>query len=328
MTELKEMETLFKVIDDTANILRNKLNCTYLEAVSETGENLFEKAILQEEVDDVTKKRVEKEYERVDIEKLSKESIRKAFQLAVLKGMKEATQPNHEMTPDAVSIFVGYFVQKLMDKKDEFSILDPAVGTGNLLTAILNGNSKKVRAYGSDVDELLVKLSYVNANLQHHEMEFFNQDSLQPLFVDPVDVVTVDLPVGYYPNDEGASTYRLRAEEGHSYAHYLFIEQSFRYLKEGGYLIALVPNNIFSGDEAKKLHAFIKEEGFIQGLLQLPLTMFKKEQHAKSIFIVQKKGATATPPSQALLVDLPSFSNKEAMSDIMSQINEWFTAKQ
>ncbi|WP_227633456.1 class I SAM-dependent methyltransferase, partial [Klebsiella pneumoniae] len=82
---------------------------------------------------------------------------------------------------------------------------------------------KKVRSYGVDADDLLLKLAYVNANLQQHEIQLFHQDSLKPLFIEPVDVVVCDLPIGYYPDDENAKSFHLHAKSGHSYAHYLFI---------------------------------------------------------------------------------------------------------
>ena len=59
------------------------------------------------------------------------------------------------------------------------------------------------------------------------------------------------------------------------------------------------------------------------GLLQLPVSMFKTK-NAKSIFVLQKKGANVTMPKQALLVELPKFSNMKAMEDIMDQLNTWF----
>ncbi|MFC3883235.1 class I SAM-dependent methyltransferase [Bacillus songklensis] len=328
MNGLTQMEELFGVIDQTAIILRKELQCSYLEAVAETGENLFHETVLQNELDEVTQKRLEKEYDKIKLNKYDKETIRKAYQLAILKGMKEATQPNHQMTPDAVGLFMSYLIRKLMAGKKDYSILDPAVGTGNLLTTVLNYEELKAKqAYGIDVDDLLIKLAYVNANLQEHPVQLFNQDSLQPLFIDPVDLVVCDLPVGYYPNDMGAASYKVKAQEGLSYAHHLFIEQSLNYTKPGGYVMVLVPNNLFETEQAPCLHEFLKEEAVIQGLIQLPLSLFKNENSAKSIFILQKKGEGVVPPKQALLVELPKFTNKEAMNQIMTEIDKWFRAK-
>ncbi len=54
------MEKLFTVIDETATLLQEELKCSYLEAVAETGENLFHGDVLQEEVNELLKKRLKK----------------------------------------------------------------------------------------------------------------------------------------------------------------------------------------------------------------------------------------------------------------------------
>ncbi|KLA24445.1 class I SAM-dependent methyltransferase [Bacillus cereus] len=320
------VETLFSIFDSSAVVLRKELDVTYLEALVETGDNLFEGAILQEELSESAIERLNREYSTFNEETYKGEEIRKAFQLAILKGMKEGVQANHEMTPDAVGMFMSYLFHKFMQGQNEITVLDPAIGTGNLMTTVFNSAKEglAMSGFGVEVDEVLIKLALVNANLQKHAIEFFHQDGLAPLYIDPVDAVVSDLPIGYYPNEIGASEYKLKADEGMPYAHHLFIEQSVKHTKEGGYLFFLVPNFIFESDQAPKLHAFIKETCFIQGLLQLPVSMFKNEKNAKSIFVLQKKGPSVTMPKQALLVELPKFSNMKAMENIMDQLNTWF----
>ncbi|NSL51297.1 class I SAM-dependent methyltransferase [Calidifontibacillus erzurumensis] len=318
-----DIEKLFQVFDHSTTLIMNESNKTYLEALAETGENLFEGQVLQ----NLSKNTIEKlmnEYEKINLEQIPNETIRKAFQLAILKGMKEAVQPNHEMTPDAVCLFMSYLVDKFTHDKQMFRLLDPACGTGNLLTAILNNSKKKIQAYGIEFDETLIKLAYIGANLQKHEIELFRQDALQPLFVEDVDLIVSDLPVGYYPNDVVASEYELKSSEGHSFIHYLYIEKSLRHLKEGGYLIAMIPNFMFDGETAKNLHEYIKKNAVIIGLLQLPLSLFKNHKHAKSIFILRKRGENVQPPKQALLAELPSFSKKDAMKGMVRMIENWF----
>ena len=321
---LTNIEKIFTTFDTTANILQEELSCTYLEALSETSENIFHGSVLQDELSELTKKRLEKEYGQLSIKSFGKEEIRKGLQLTILKGMKEASQVNHQMTPDAISLFVGYLVGKFTSKSPSLTLLDPAVGTGNLLTAILNHLSgKQTQSFGVDVDDLLINLAAQNANLQEHALELYTQDSLQNLYIEPVDVVVSDLPVGYYPDDVNAANFTLKANSGHSFAHYLFIEQSLRYTKPGGYLFFLVPNSVFEGEEASNLHKFLKEQVYIQGFLQLPMSVFKNESHAKSILILQKKGVGVEPPKQALLAKLPSFSNKVEMTKTMDEISNW-----
>ncbi|WP_433959691.1 class I SAM-dependent methyltransferase [Cytobacillus horneckiae] len=321
--KITPVEELFTLLNETADILREELDCTYLEALAETGENIFQESILQEELSELTIKRLKKSYESLHLDKFTNEDLRKSFQLAILKGMKESVQPNHQMTPDSIGMLVGYLVDKFV-QKDAFSLLDPAVGTGNLLTTVMNHqNGKTVDAIGSEVDDLLIKLAYINANMQKHPIRFFNQDSLEPLFINEVDAVISDLPVGYYPNDIRAADYELKADEGHSYAHHLFIEQSLRHVKPGGYLFFIVPNGLFESEQAPKLHEYLKDHAIIQGLLHLPLSLFKNEQAAKSIFIIQKKGKEVKPPKQALLVNLPSLSKANEVDKILKQVSGW-----
>jgi site-specific DNA-methyltransferase (adenine-specific) len=199
------------------------------------------------------------------------------------------------------------------------------VGTGNLLFTILNQlPDKEMTAFGVEIDETLLKLAYAGANLQEHPLQFYNQDSLEPLFIDPVDVVVSDLPIGYYPNDVRAAEYELQADNGHSIAHHLFMEQSVKYVKDGGYLFFIIPNNIFVTEEAPKLNDYLKSYTHIQGMIQLPLSMFKSEAAAKSILILQKKKEGIEAPKKALLVQLPKLSDYDSTRSVMQQMDKWF----
>lgn len=320
---ISPVEELFTVFNETALIIQEELEYTYLESLALTGENIFQAAILQEELSELSKKRLRKSYEGIKLAKYTKEETRKAFQLVILKGMKENTQPNHQMTPDSIGILFGYLVQKFYTK-DELRLLDLAVGTGNLLTTVMNHQQgKNIAAYGVDIDDLLLQLALVNANLQEQQVEFFNQDSLEHLFIDPVDVVVSDLPVGLYPNDVRSNEFKVKSDNGHTYAHHLFIEQSMNYLKPGGYAFFVIPNNLFESEQADKLHDYIKEDVHIQGILQLPETLFKNKQSAKSILILQKKGNNIVAPKQVLLAKVPSFSNMRAMEKVLSELDIW-----
>ncbi|WP_147532625.1 class I SAM-dependent methyltransferase [Bacillus marasmi] len=323
MVKISPVEELFTFINETALIIQEEISCTYLEALAETGENLFQGTILQENMSEINKKRLEKLYSQVHLTKYQKEEIRKAYQLVILKGMKDSVQANHQMTPDAIGMLMGYLVSKFVTNK-ALTLLDPAVGTGNLLATVINQlQGKEIDATGIEVDELLIRLAFVNANLQQHSIEFYNQDSIAPLYVDPVDVVICDLPVGYYPIDERAAEFAVKADQGHTYAHHLLIEQSVQHTKDGGYLFFIIPNGLFESEQAAKLHQLLKENTNIQGILQLPLSIFKSKQAAKSILILQKKAEGVLAPKQALLVNMPSLSNMQAVESIFAQIDLW-----
>ncbi|MBP3949767.1 class I SAM-dependent methyltransferase [Bacillus suaedae] len=322
-----EIERLFSYLDETATYLEKNWTSTYLEGLAEAGENLFQKDVCQPLTDEKVKALADFLEDVSSDSEYEPEDIRKAYQLAVLKGMKGAVQSHHSMTPDAVCLFLSYLVNKVIHKKEVVTLLDLAVGSGNLVSALLNHSTTKMVAKGFEVDETLVKLAFVNANLQKHELDLFHQDSIEPLAIPEVDLVVTDLPVGFYPKDDVASSYNLNAAEGHSFIHHLMIEQALKKTKDGGFLFFVVPNFLFESEQAQSLHQFIKKEATILGLLKLPDSMFQAEQHGKSIFMLQKKGSDIIQPQQALLAELPSFSKKEALADMIQQINKWFSSE-
>ncbi|MFD1066040.1 class I SAM-dependent methyltransferase [Oceanobacillus locisalsi] len=322
--EQSNVEKLFTCMDEVTEIIQNSKNEIYLESLI-IALNIFLDDSAQEELDDETKQKVIEPVKTFNEEGYDAETYRKALGLAVLKGMKGGSQQQHLMTPDTVGFLISYLVNKLIDKKGQVSIFDPAGGTANLLTIVLNQLENPFKAYASEVDSTLIELAVLNADLQKKEISFYQQDSLRPFLIEPVDMVVTDLPVGYYPDDVTAEEYQLKADEGHSYAHHLFIEQSLKYVKDGGYFIAVIPEFLFDSDQSDKLHAFLQKTAHIVGVIRLPETSFKSKNQAKSILILQKKGEGTKEPNQPLLVQLPSFKNAQAMADIINQINQWFT---
>ena len=260
------------------------------------------------------------------VEGMTKEDMRKAIQIAILKGMRKSSQPNHQMTPDTLGILVGYFVEQFFEKEmanGVISVLDPALGTGNLLMTVMNAMDGKINATGVEVDELLIRLAAATADLVEQPVTLFRQDSLEKLLVDPVDAIVCDLPVGFYPNEEVALDYELCAAEGLSYAHHLFIEQSLNYTKEGGYAFLLTPANLFESEQASQLHKYLKGHAWIQAVIQLPENMFSSRAHEKSIVILQKQSSQLKAPREVLLAKVPNMSNKQALAMFFEKVQMW-----
>lgn len=320
------IETLFTWFDDTTTKIQQYRNEPYLDSLTTTMEMLFYEEVIDPNIDGTLTQTLEKSLQMIQSETYTTDQLRKAIQLAILKGMKDSTQQHHLMTPEAIALLIGYIVVKLTEQMENIRIFDPVSGTANLLTAVMRQlqDEKKVKAYANEIDPTLLKLAVQYANLQKMEIEFFHQDSLRPFLLDPVDIVIADLPVGYYPDDERAEHFQLKADQGLSYSHHLIIEQSIKYIKSGGYLLCLIPNFLFNSEQSEQLHTYLQENAHIVGLLQLPKSAFQDELHAKSIFILQKKGEQTTPYKQPLLVQLPSLNNARAMEDILGKMNQWF----
>lgn len=318
------VEILFEWMDKTTHMIEQHQNESYLDSLGIVLDMLFYQQV-SSEFDDILEMKLMKQLQHVNMESFSREEINKATQLVILKGMRNGIQPNHQMTPEAIALFIGYLAAKFMQSKDPIRIFDPVCGTANLFTIVLNQLQRKFQAYASEVDPTLIRIAAGNANLQKLSIEFFHQDSLRPFMIDPVDLLVADLPVGYYPNEDIANLYQLKADEGHSYAHHLLIEQSINYTKEAGYLFFLIPEFLFNSEQSERLYTYLSKHAHIVGVIKLPESAFISKKDIKSILILQKKGTHTKGPKQPLLVDLPSFSNEAAMADIMNKINQWFT---
>ncbi|MGI2326341.1 class I SAM-dependent methyltransferase [Planococcus sp. YIM B11945] len=301
---ISSMEKIFTFIDNEATTIQKKQDMPYLDSLLLVTESWLDGHIQPEE-------------------QAGKEDIRKAIQLAVLKGMKEHVQPHHQMTPDALGLLVGYLVE-LFVKKERFTILDPAIGTGNLLFTVMNYLDGRIEGAGVELDDMLIRLASNTGNLLEQPVTLYLQDALQPLLIDPVDAVVSDLPVGYYPDEENAGTYDLQAEEGMSYAHHLFIEQSLKHTGDGGYLFFVIPKALFESPQANQLHKFLKKQAYIQSVMELPDSLFKNSTHAKGILVLQKKKEGVKAPKEVLLARVPNMSKPEAMAKFFSQVSGWF----
>lgn len=318
------IEILFEWMDQTTETIHLHEDLPYLDSLAIALETLFFREP-SDDMDDILSHKIQTALKSLDWNIFSTEEFRKSIQLVILKGMSKSTQQQHLITPEAVSLFIGYLAGKFTAEKEQLRIFDPVSGTASLLTTVLSQLKQPTEAFASEIDPTLIKLALANANLQKMNIEFFHQDSLQPFLLDPVDLVVADLPVGYYPDDIQAQKFVLKAAEGHSYAHHLIIEQSLHYTKEGGYLLLIIPEFLFESDQSKALQLFIHDHAHIIGVLRLPGSAFTSEKNIKSILMLRKKGKEVHPPKQPLLVDMPSFNNKEAMKDIIDQMNSWFT---
>ncbi|MGE7928009.1 class I SAM-dependent methyltransferase [Lysinibacillus xylanilyticus] len=309
---MENIEKLFGMLNEHAEKIEKEHNVTLLEGILDGLE-----AWLDGEVD-------------FSQDSATKEDVRKAIQIAVLKGMRKGSQPNHQMTPDTLGLLVGYFVEQLFADRleaEKISILDPAVGTGNLLLTVMNLLDEKIEATGVEVDELLIRIAAATADLTEQPVSLFRQDALQDLLVNPADAIVCDLPVGYYPNEDVALDYELCASEGMSYAHHLFIEQSINYTKDGGYLFFLAPTHLFESEQSKQLHKYIQKHAWIQAIIQLPDTMFANKALEKSIVILQKQGKEFKAPKEVLLAKVPNMQNKQALAMFFEKVKMWQEGK-
>ncbi|GEO50189.1 DNA methyltransferase [Lactiplantibacillus pentosus] len=325
-----ETETLFQVLDQSVQVLMQQLSVSYVDALIETGDNLLSGTVHVEDGKPSQQQveALEKLYQSVDLKQFDAETIRRAIQLAMLKAIhNDRVDPNHQMTPDSIGLLTAYLIAKLVGPKTDLSILDIAVGTGNLLTTVINqlqtDRPQPIQGYGVDNDDNQLAIAAMSMDLQGSAVELFHQDAIDPLVMPKTSIAIGDLPVGYYPLDERVQNFETKATNGHSYTHHLMMEQAMSHLLPGGWGVFLVPTTIFQSQEAQGLLKWMSTAAYLQGLLNLPTNLFLDEKSRKSIVVLQKHGSQAQQAGKVLLGDFPSFEDQRAFQAFTAQIDAW-----
>ncbi|MDU1530189.1 class I SAM-dependent methyltransferase [Staphylococcus warneri] len=300
------MERLFHHLDEKAKTLNQENGQSFIENLGLAMEDIYTN-------------------QREMLEQATLQDRRKAFQFAYLSLMQEENiQANHQITPDSIGLILGFLVQRFTQDKEELHVVDIASGAGHLSAAVKEVLTETtIMHHLIEVDPVLSRVSVHLANYLEIPFDVYPQDAIMPLPLEESDIVIGDLPIGYYPVDERSKEMKLGFEEGHSYSHYLLIEQSVNALKGAGYAFLVVPSELFSGEHVKQLEKFITTETEMQAFLNLPPTLFKNEKARKSILILQKKKAEVTKPVEVFLANIPDFKNPQQFQGFITELNQW-----
>lgn len=311
------------------------LDNSYLEALVESMENLNDGQAFTEEGKPSAKtvEQLNELYQKADNWEKDPEILRKAIQLALIKGMKSThLQANHQITPDSIGTFIAFLIELIVLprlKTDCVKIIDLAAGTGNLLFTVNNylASRKEIRLnlVGIDNDELLLALASASSALQDTPVQWFYQDALAPILIEPAHIAISDLPVGYYPATENASEFELSFKEELSYTHFLMVEQHVKYLETGGFGLFLLPANTFEGEKGKELLTFIQRSGDLLAMIHLPEAFFADADKVK-VVIVMCKDVEKDPdrPSPEVFVgQAPNFKQKDQLKYFIQKIVQW-----
>ncbi|MGE7362475.1 class I SAM-dependent methyltransferase [Staphylococcus cohnii] len=300
------MEQLFKALDEKTKSLNEENGQSFIENLGLAMENIYTN-------------------QRSLLEQATLQDRRKAFQFAYLNLMqKEDIQANHQITPDSIGMILGFLAERFLKNKEAFHVADIASGAGHLSASVHEVLTEHtVMHHLVEVDPVLSRVSVHLANFLEIPFDVYPQDAIMPLPFEDADVVIGDLPIGYYPVDDRSKEMDLGFEEGHSFSHYLLIEQAVTALKASGYAFLVVPSNLFEGTNVKQLQNFIATETEMQAFLNLPSTLFKNEKARKSILILQKKETNVTKTVEVLLANIPDFKSPQQFQGFLQDLNAW-----
>ena len=309
MINKQNIEKFYDYFDGVANLLYSNYKKSYLEGMNEAFNFLLDNSFEDDyNLEDIAKIE-EMKFVVTDIS-FKKEEIRKSVQIGLLKGYKHEYVSNSYLTPDTIGIFIGYLIDKIYRDTEIKSVLDPLVGSGNLVFSILNHLERKVKVIGIDNDILKCKLSRNIADLLEYDNEVFFQDSLT-YYDHGFDLIVTDLPIN---------------ENDKEYFPYKVINHHLDGLRDGKYFFVLIENDFFEKRDNKIFKEEIDKKAYIYGLIKLNESLFKN--NPKSILILRKFGDNIEKPKDFLMVDLPSFNEHESLNNTISQIDLWFEKRE
>ncbi len=323
-----KIEQLFDILNRSTELIQKAKDQSYLDSFIETLGFIQSDDEEDDELTEADTKKLTNIYADFNPDDFTAETFRKAIQMAVLKAIRVDTiQANYQLTPDTIANVIGYIIAGIFHDRKELSILDPAMGTANLLTAIYHQLQTSIGVTptisGIENDDAMFELAADSVELQKIHAELFHEDTIQNVLAPVVDAVVSDLPIGYYPIDAHAKGFATHSETGHSYVHHLLIEFGMKHVKPGGFGFFLVPSQLFQTSEAKQLLKWMQGKVYLQGLLNLPKELFANAAAQKAILILQNAGDGAKQVDPVMLGEFPSFKDQQAFTKFLTEIDDW-----
>lgn len=309
----QKVEKFYDCISETASILYKHLSKSYLDALILAIKYLLDGEIINDDLDAETIAELNRHYQALEQESFNPEEMRRAYQLALLFGLKQDHRSLSQITPDSIGLLLTYFIERFYDQKTVIDILDATVGSGNLLVSILNQTKREFRhIYGVDKDYQQLELALSLAELIDYDIEFIHQDSRKPLIVPQFNLIIADLPSGYEPLTNNPD---VPVE---------IIENLMQYNQAGGFFFYLIPADLFSRENSQKLKEVILNHSHIQALISLPDSMFKTKEAKKAILILRKRGPEILPTKEILVLEMPSMQQRDQVKQALNRFDQWF----
>lgn len=226
----------------------------------------------------------------------------------------------------AVEIAFSLFDEQDLLTPGRIKILDPSVGTGGFLIAGINkikkllieklnlrydqlrDRLKKIadkNFYGVDFNPFLVKAAQMNmvmhgdgySNIVHtnslEKSTNWSPEAREKIQLESFDLVITNPPFGSkakIDDPEILSQYEIAHASSALPPEQLFIERDYQFLKPGGILVMVLPDNILSNPGLTSLRKWILEKMQIIASIDLPVETFEPHTGTQtSILIMRKK---------------------------------------
>ncbi|APX72391.1 class I SAM-dependent methyltransferase [Companilactobacillus allii] len=328
----ENMQKYYDQLDQATTLLKKSLGTSYVEALAENLTNISDGNVYVENgaPDDSTVSQLKDIYKELIQLHLTQAQLKQAITVNIIKDQRtDNVEVNKLMTPDTIGLIASLIAFEILnsENKKTVNLVDPTVGTGNFLIEFIQqlkqAGDFKINAAALDNDETLLSLTKSFSEVMNINLDAYHQDSIADWDITDIDMAIADLPVGYYPVDDNAKAFETKADEGHSFAHHLLIEQTMNNLNDGGVGIFVVPSQIFQTDQAKKLSAWMVSSVYLQAVLDLPTNLFASKEAQKAVVVLQKHGGNAKQAGNVLMGTIPDTNQPQLFEGFKNQLQDW-----
>ncbi|WP_258430250.1 hypothetical protein [Lentilactobacillus kisonensis] len=134
-----QIERFFNILNQASELIQKAKDQSYLDSLIETLSVVQDQDATNLELSDADTQKLTHICSGFNRSDYDSETLRKGIQMAILKATRvDNIQANYQITPDTIANVIGYIISGIFRGTDTISLLDPAMGTGNLLTALYN----------------------------------------------------------------------------------------------------------------------------------------------------------------------------------------------
>ena len=306
-------------IENNAESKDNEIRINYLQALTYILESYMNDDEI--EADETIEKQILDKFAEIDTwfstHTVNSEELRKALLLLNIKGFKQVNFSLDMITPDAVGMLLVHLVSAYFSNNEKINIIDPNIGTGNLIALINNYLPNEVEFTGIENHEILANLLSAEANFMEMNCNIYLQDALTDTFTNH-DILVCD--IASYQYDDSNYKSELK-DQGIDYFPYLLIEKFLSHKNAISKQIYIIDYDFFEQPGSDKFKDFLKTKAIIKSIIALPSSMFLSKDFTKGILILETLDE-ANKNTKTGVYMLPSLNDTVSLNKILNEIKK------
>lgn len=246
---------------------------------------------------------------------INSEEIRKSLLMLWIQAFKDVDISLDLITPDTVGLIITNLLEVVKPTKKTLRILDPTVGTSNLIAVIANYLNRETTGVGIDSHGGLAELANASLNLMGLDYNIYFQDALQFKY-NNFDCLVSDTAT--YEVEQVLNPSELY-KKGVRYFPYLLIENYITIKDMIPYQFYVVDSDFFNQKGSKEFKEVLDQYAYIAQVIVLPQSMFKNPNKTRNIIVIKPLDKATNRKSTEITL-LPSLYDAEALKKSINEI--------